>query len=139
MTERESTSLYCETAKDALAKWDAGESLFTVEMGGLSPGYEQCIHIAAFEVIRDMQDEPFPKAGDDGAWKAWSAKADVALHRADKFPGMGMSGAQADAAKSLAAHFCKHGPRQAIENLKEQDPDTDRIIQVSRNWPQAKP
>lgn len=32
-----------ETCEEALARWDAGETVFTAEMGGLGPGYEQAI------------------------------------------------------------------------------------------------
>ncbi len=34
-----------ETAKDALAAWDRGEIVHSVEMGGIGPGYEQAIQI----------------------------------------------------------------------------------------------
>jgi len=40
------------TAQEALAKWDAGETLTSIEMGGIGPGYEQAIQIAIFEYIR---------------------------------------------------------------------------------------
>src|SRR5687768_3007466 len=38
-----------ETVEDALRQWDAGETVFTVEMGGLGPGYEMAIQGLAFE------------------------------------------------------------------------------------------
>ena len=130
------SEMYCETAREALEAWDRGDSVFTLEMGGLGPGYEQCIHVAAFEVVRDMLNEPVPPEGDKEAWKAWSLKADVALHRADKFPGMGMSGAQAGAAKSLALQFLRHGPRAFLEWLKTTAPDrVADIMQVPREMP----
>ena len=58
-----------EHAREALARWDRGWNVFTIEMGGLGPGYEQCIHIAVFELIRDhlgeeMSAEPEEKWGD---------------------------------------------------------------------------
>lgn len=129
-----SGSLYHETAAEALKAWDSGDSVFTLEMGGLGPGYEQCIHVACFEVIRDMANDPVP--ADEEGLKAWSAKADVALHRADKFPDMGMSGAQAGAAKSLAYNFIKEGPRAFLERVKREDAERGNdIIQVCRRWP----
>ena len=125
--------LYPETAIEALAKWDAGESVMTVEMGGLGPGYEQCIHIMAFEIIR-----------------AWGGKRDAILampkdKRWDALAGgipeaimgeIGPSGAQVGAAVSLAWITIDRGWREAID-----DPAVkDRHIQVSKAFPQvAKP
>ncbi len=63
------------TAQEALAKWDAGEILTSVEMGGIGPGYEQAIQIAIFEFIR---------RGEEG------------------LNGLGLSGAQAGAAAACA-------------------------------------
>lgn len=42
-----------ETAAEALAAWDEGKIVTTVELGGLGPGYEQAIQVCAFEMIRD--------------------------------------------------------------------------------------
>lgn len=135
MSER---SFYGETAAEWLRRWDAGETVWTLEMGGFGPGYEQCIQIACAEVVRDMHAVPAPEDGDKEAWKAWGERADVALHRADKFPGMGMSGAQAGAAKSLAAALCKRGPEGFFAHIKETAPDRAKdMIQVSRDWPRA--
>lgn len=129
-------SLYPETAVDALAKWDAGESVFTVEMGGLGPGYEQCIHIMAFECIRAMKDVPAPgwEKGAPG-WDAWWEMADAALRASDVVKKLGPSGAQAGAAKSLAGRACSMGWRAMLEDFKASGSDPDRIIQVSRGWP----
>ena len=46
--------LYPKTNKEALERWDKGDSLFTISMGGMGPGYEQCIHIVAMETIREF-------------------------------------------------------------------------------------
>lgn len=121
--------LYPETALDALARWDRGESVFTVEMGGLGPGYEQVIHIMAFEIIRK-----------------WGARKDDILElptdeRFDALAGAvsseimqkigGPSGAQMGAAVSLAWITIDRGWREAIK-----DPAVkDRLIQVQKGFP----
>ena len=90
-------------------------------MGGLGPGYEQCIHIAVFELIRDhlgeeMSGEPEEKWGD------------MTLDRINDQ--LGMSGAQAGAAKSLAYACLRDGWKATIDQV-----DDDRRIQVSKEFP----
>ena len=46
------SDLYPQTALDALAAWDRGEHVWTVELGGIGPGYEMAIQTLAFELIR---------------------------------------------------------------------------------------
>ena len=53
-----------KTVKEALVQWDNGGTLWTVEMGGLGPGYEQAIQIGTIELCRLMVDKEFPE--DDG-------------------------------------------------------------------------
>ena len=50
--------------KEALKWWDEGKSVFSIEMGGLGPGYEQCIHICVFELIREFANKKLPKEND---------------------------------------------------------------------------
>jgi hypothetical protein len=106
-------------ATAALAEWDAGRSVFTVEMGGLGPGYEQCIQILVWEIVRD--NEPLP----EGRFGTWGEKA---VARCD--PTCGFSGAQVGAAKQLAHRFLKYGHRATLDKV-----EPDRRIQVSRAWP----
>ena len=128
--------LYPETVEQALARWDANESIFTVEMGGLGPGYEQCIHIVCFELIRHFKDAPRElfddseanreKIGDLMNEYLWSNPITAKL---------GLSGAQAGAGKSLAYRAIRDGWRKMIYSAKEQDPE--RMIQVQKAWPSA--
>lgn len=37
---------------ELLADWDAGKEVTTVSMGGMSEGYEQAIHAAAFAILK---------------------------------------------------------------------------------------
>lgn len=128
--------LHAYSAREWLERWDAGSSVFTVEMGGLGPGYEQAIQVCVAEIIRDHLDKPLPE-GKFGDW------ADATIYRIDakdpvtgKFKLGGLSGSQAGAAKNLAYHYLKSGPAQVFHNIREQDPD--RLTQVSNFWPQAK-
>ncbi len=119
-------NLIPETAREALERWDAGEPVFTAEMGGLGPGYEQCIHIAAFEVIRDHLDTELPEKGSDD-WRGWG---DESIRRASEEFNLGMSGAQAGAARNIAARTLVHGWAAALNELPK-----DRLIQVSKTFP----
>lgn len=111
--------------KDALAKWDAGHPVWTIEMGGLGPGYEQCIQVGAFEVAKRLQDvalpegtEPLNKLLDDTLRAVMKAVA-PALD--------GLSGAQAGAINNLAYHFVKDGYDETLHQV-----GSDRRIQASR-------
>lgn len=122
--------LYHETAQDMLAAWDRGESVWSIEMGGLGPGYEQAIQLLAVEIVRDELGKPLPEPGTSA--DDW---ADATVHRVNDWPGCGFSGAQVGAAKHIAYKFLNEGPRKALLSYKEQEPDGDRLIQVSREWP----
>lgn len=131
-----------ETAREALERWDAGQPVFTAEMGGLGPGYEQVIHIIAFEIVRELLSrEPL-----DWYWaKVQAAKGnrdsdegrecraftdDVEKSVMPKIGHLGCSGAQFGAAQNLAYIVCRKGWRAALSEL----PD-DRLIQVSKSFP----
>jgi len=117
------------TAKELLAIWDAGESIFTVEMGGLGPGYEQCIHILVMEIIRDEADNQVP----DKEWGSWGEKA---ISRVDRQ--LHLSGAQVGAARYLASQLIAKGPALLYHELKMVEQDS-RLIQVSKDFPQYTP
>lgn len=122
------TLLHPETAKEALDRWDKGEILFTVEMGGLGPSYEQVIQVLVFEMIRDNLTVVLPPESSD-EFEAFSASfGDTAVNRTnDK---MGYSGAQADAAKTIAYRALRDGWRAMLESAPE-----DRLIQISKTFP----
>jgi hypothetical protein len=111
-----------ETVNEALAIWDSGESVFSVEMGGIGPGYEMAIQGLAFELMRLYKDvdwtvEP-PSIPDD---------EDI-IHACDSFQWGCFSGAQVGAARNLAAMVCRHGYRNALRNPVV----SDRLIQVCK-------
>lgn len=123
-----------ETAAEALAAWDAGESIWSVEMGGLGPGYEQAIQIIAFEAIRYMVNNPpdwDALVADEKARREFWGKLDTAIF-AEGQPAdvVKPSGAQVGAAKNIAAVFVRQGHKAGLENASK-----DRLIQVSKNFP----
>jgi hypothetical protein len=119
-------------AREQLRRWDSGESIWSIEMGGLGPGYEQAIQILAIEIIRDEIDNTLPVGKFDG----WGDKTVERIDARDPVTGKygcgGFSGAQVGAAKQIAYRFIKDGPRKALEGL-----EGDRTIQVYNFWPRA--
>ena len=121
-----------ETCEEALAKWDAGEPVFTVEMGGLGPGYEQAIHIVAMEMVRYFTTIPeLPPVEDETANR-------MLLHHLRNIAGIvgqevgGISGGQADSAINLAFVTKRLGWRVAVRKV-----GPDRMIQVTKFFPQG--
>lgn len=118
---------------DMLAKWDSGESIWSVELGGLGPGYEQCIQVAAIEMARDNHSTSLPDDKEQ-ANAEWDRLCTETLRKHDAALG-GMSGAQYGQASWLAYQWCHNGgPDRLIERAKEQGADT---ILVSNAWPRV--
>ncbi len=112
------------TAADVVRMWDAGETVFTVEMGGLGPGYEQAIQVLVIELLRDNAALPSP--GEVGTWgDATARKHSAALG--------GLSEAQVGAAKSLAYRILRDGYTLTLDSMRKND--SSRVIQVSNRWP----
>lgn len=125
------------TVNDLLAAWDEGSTIWTLEMGGLGPSYEQAIQIAAVEFARAGR--ILLRTGDDQAdYKAFGVLCDAALKSFNDSIG-GMSGAQYGAAKWLAWRWCFGGsPKALIDKWRAEKPDEpDRVIQCSKFFPRA--
>lgn len=134
-----------DTNEEALARWDLGEPIHVIEMGGLGPGYEQCIQIAVIELIRRFMNYKsvvpatrYPV--DERAKKRAAVLEDrfrKVLEEIDTAHDLRLTMAQAAAAKSAAWNFLADGYKKAIEKIKVEAPD--RLIMVSRHWPNDKP
>jgi hypothetical protein len=130
---KQERDLVAKDAREQLRRWDAGESIWSIEMGGFGPSYEQAIQVAAIEIVRDYIGRRLPRKGARfGSW------GDDTLSRIDaldpitgKFSLGGLSGEQAGAAKFLAYGWLSVGPKAVHDNPKLQD----RQIQVSNTWP----
>ena len=129
-SELRNIELYGETAQEWLRRWDEDGHIWSIEMGGLGPGYEQAIQVLAVEIVRDSLGKPFPKAGEKiGDWgDATVARIDYKKPDGSYAMG-GYSGAQVGAAKNLAWHVLNSGPAKAFEPVR------DRLIQVSKRFP----
>lgn len=116
-------------AHEILEKWDNGQTVWSIEMGGLGPGYEQALQIAAVEALRCLDE--YADAGNVVEEEKIEEITDPGLLRVD-----GLSGAQAGAARWLAWKWFMLGEEGLKEKAREHD-DEDRLIQVSNTWPQA--
>lgn len=111
--------LYGESAEEWLRRWDAGESVWSIEMGGIGPGYEQVIQITTANILRMLVD----------GYTDWESINDEIITE-DKF---GLSGAQYGAAANLAAMLFNNTPIGVMTDARVKD----RHIQVSNNFPQG--
>jgi hypothetical protein len=127
-----------KTVTELLAAWDSGKSIWSIEMGGLGPGYEQAIQICAVEFSRVGKDFA-PTGNNDNDSAAWERLCSERLKEINTPEAeLGLSGAQFSAAAWLAWKWCHGGgPENLVQMSKKQDPTDDRSIQVSRQWPKA--
>jgi hypothetical protein len=130
--EHDEIQRYGADAADWLRRWDEGRSVWSIEMGGLGPGYEQCIHIVAAEVVRFLLAEK-PTDLVENYDAKWRDAIDKALWADERINALGLSGAQAGAGKWLGCRLYIDGPRKIMGNPEI---DRDRHIQVSRTFPQ---
>ena len=123
-----------KTIEEAVERWRRGDPVWSVEMGGLGPGYEQAIQIGVFETAgefldpkkRKLLDKKEKADGEDGIHEVM----DETLTHVSKRCKLGLSGAQAGAIKSMVYKFLKHGYEEMLLKAPQ-----DRLIQVSRDFP----
>lgn len=131
--EEHEIATYGASAEDWLRRWDAGDSCWSIEMGGFGPGYEQALQITMAEILRHMLTQKYAAATWENPeiWEHDREEIETALFANAKIRKLGISGMQWGAARRLAGTFYKEGPRavMANPNLK------DRSIQVCRNFP----
>ena len=125
--------MYGSDAADWLKRWDEGKTVWSIEMGGLGPAYEQCIHMTCAELVRQLIDRKIDfETNDDLLKEQWKA-IDEALFQIPEISALGLSGAQVGAAKNLAAMIYRHGPRAVMKDERVKD----RHIQVQKFFPGA--
>lgn len=116
-------------AETWLKRWDEGKGVWTVKMGGLSPGYDQCIDIMTAEFLRALLKlKPEIEDGLDTAQR--HAVEEEVKGAADL---LGLSGAQYGAALGLALRFYKFGPVEVLTKMEAED--KDRLTQASKAFP----
>lgn len=121
------------TNEDALAEWDRGGSVWSCEMGGLGPGYEQCIQLMGFEMLRAMVENP-PTSwdGDEDQRRKYLDQIEDAPNVKSVVEKIGPTGAQFGAAMNIALVFARNGYAEGMALIPK-----DRRIQVSKNFPGA--
>lgn len=136
MTEAEIIQFYGADAAEWLRRWDAGEIVWSIEMGGLGPGYEQCIQITTAEILRHMLDKKYDasKWSDQQSWDKDYEQVKDAGFKNDRIVGLGLSGAQWGAAVHLAHDIYKNGPVAVMKRYADAG-QGQRRIQVRRNFP----
>lgn len=119
--------------KDVSRKWDAGETVWSAELGGLGPGYEQAIQILLFEILHLCANrEPFPLSVGDKFSEEYDSVVVEAMNRLEgKMHLTGFTGAQVGAAKMTAYQFMSFG----YEEMMSKIPDPDRRILVNKDFP----
>ena len=114
-------------AQEWLSRWDRGDTVWTVVLGGLGPSYDQCINIAVAEVVRALLVmNPTRVAG--RLSKDDDARLEGVLM--DTLKGIGLSGAQFGAARGFGFQLYAQGPMKAIQLYPE-----DRHTMASKVWP----
>jgi hypothetical protein len=132
------------SVEEAIAAWDSGHEVQTVEMGGLGDAYEMAIQCVAFEIMRALiadkrlhaivTDTPVGQAYphelldfmDDVATNADAKDAETGTYKLG-----GLSGAQVSAAQHLAMNLIRNGWGSAREKVPE------RLIFVRKQDPVA--
>jgi hypothetical protein len=118
---------YKETAEDWLKAWDDGETVWSVEMGGMGPAYEQAIQVLAAETLRHFIKTKPDFESDEGlkntkeAYEKWSFEDPIVKK-------IGPTGAMMGGARNLASNFYRRGPYKALSD----EAVADRKIQVQK-------
>lgn len=133
MTPEQKVEMYGYDAADWLKRWDEGKTVWTIEMGGLGPGYEQCIHITAAEILRHLLDKKYDaeKWEDSNTWKRDRDVIEDYGLKNERIKKLGLSGAQWGAALNVAAMIYRRGPTVVMSDERVRD----RHIQVSNIFP----
>jgi len=131
--EKREIDLYGIDAKDWLKRWDEGKGVWSIEMGGIGPGYEQAIQITVAEILRHLLDNSYSinKWGDTAIWEKDRKQIEEMCFANERISSLRLSCAQWGSALHLAIKLYNIGPRaiMADEQVK------DRRILVSKNFP----
>ena len=106
-----------DTVADVVRKWKEGDVVWSAEMGGLGPGYEQAIQQLAFDMLAEVHEMPCET--DEEKLKVNEAMEDF-VSKCDEYWWAGFSGAQVGAAKNIVMVFMVRGPYRALDAVKEE-------------------
>lgn len=120
-------SMHPRDFREAVEWWDEGKILWTVDMGGMGPGYEQAIQCYMLEILRSLGDER------PSVFSVFKEMAEAVLKKHNEQLG-GLSGAQFGVALNLAWNFSN--PTRSWKEVLD-SADKDRHIMITKNWPHA--
>lgn len=121
------TDAAVDEAREQLSRWDAGDSVWLVSLGGIGPGYEQAIQVLLVEIVREAIGA---RPNTQGEWELVTQR--VVSHHNETLGGL--SGAQVGMAKNAAYLLLTRGWKSAVDVAH-----ADRRILVSNHWPRANP
>lgn len=101
---------------EVVKRWKAGKAVFSIELGGLGPGYEQAIQEMLFDVFSHLTEEKIPFASLVDGKKFSDAYGKICDVVAE---GKGLSGAQYGAAKGVAYQFHRYGYKEMMEKVPQ--------------------
>lgn len=118
---------------EAIARWRSGDIVWSFDVGGIGPGYEQAIQVLIFETassyLSNRDSIGYPN-GD-----SYPPEFDEAFEKAVSGLGSwGISGQQAAAAKSVAFKFLYNGYEETMQMV----PDERKIIVSNTMEPKLK-
>lgn len=117
-----------ETWQQVAKNWDAGKTVWSAELGGIGPGYEQAIQELVFGILSKWPKDKILSATASGESypKEYDTFVDKVAHDLDKKVG-GFSGAQVGTAKATAFQFIAFGYAFMMNKCEK-----GRLIQVSK-------
>lgn len=110
--------------KEALKRWDDNDPVWSIEMSGLGPGYEQCIQYGIFELTKVLSKENLDIDEEnidillDNKLSELCKKEKILIS---------LTGAQAVAIKQVSYKFAKNGYKETLNSVLQ-----DRLIQVNK-------
>src|SRR3972149_1283647 len=120
--EYRAKEMYGADVTEWLKRWDAGETIWSIEMGGLGPGYEQCIQITIAEILRFMLGKNYDVTmADKDECKIIGDEIEKMGHSNPVIDKLGLSGAQWGAAMNLACQFYRKGPCVVMSDEQVKD------------------
>jgi hypothetical protein len=106
--------------QEFLAQWDAGEHVITIQMGGLSYGYDLGIQTIAMEMLCGIIASPPEWGGHEGDPKYWTEYRDSIEEKAyvkTAIAKVQPSGAMFGAAWNLAINMAKRGYEASLASV----------------------
>jgi hypothetical protein len=124
--------------EEAIERWDSGQALWSIELGGLGPGYEQAIQILVVEIVRDALASTHPVSDyvRENGTKLFQDLADKTAHKHNETC-LGFTGAQVGVATSFAFKIVTEGWPKVLEEIRADPQLKERMIQISWKWPKA--